>query len=364
MNQNPSHIILSESSLPPKPVDPHGRFVVWALVTAEPGIIYRGKRITVDQDFMDRQVEQFAKMTELGYETPVLREHEHNGENDGDILDYTQHTYEGREVLLAALALNDPEAETKVKSRRFKYVSPSFKSFEDDRGNKFHLALTEISLVSAPHQKRLGSTHILAKETVMDDKKPEETPEEEGPSMAERVAAMEKSVEDIKAAMAEYFKPKDEEPEEEEPKEEEPEMAQMSETDRRVARLEAELEAEKKRRRFADFRSTFQAGAQVTLSENLIEDLFEMSEKAPKVWNTLKGHATAPAAEATEGGKPARRAEFVDWGASLASSEGNGGETVNLSEMDDDALMDELKKKHQGDREKALTEFGIIRYSK
>lgn len=340
-----AEILLAESTLPPKPLDADGRYVAWVRVVQAGPLHYGGRVIQVDDAFLEAQLSQHESLTSDGYKPPVLREHTPNGEREGDVLALARTTVDGKDTLVAAVASSDPDFEAKVKARKIRYFSPSFASFEDERGIKYELVLSELSLVSKPHQKGLGSTHVLAGET-MDYK--EEKPLE-GPSLDDRIARLEAMVEDLVKASA----PKMEEDEEE--SEETPvEMAE-------IVKLRTELEAEKRRRRLADFRSDYKAGATVVLSETLVEDLFELSETKPKAWAALKGSASLPSKGTTA--TPPRRTDFVDWGQALGSSEGNGGGgVVELSELDDDALMDALKEKHKGDRSLALAEFGTLRY--
>ena len=167
----PPRVLLleSSSSLPPKPVDEQGRHVAWVLVTAEPGIWYGDRFISVDRDWIDRQVELNEKLRTVaprgGYRAPLLSEHQRTGERIGDVLELARATVDGAEALVAAVAFSSPDAASKIERQEIKYFSPSFGSVQDSgTGEEYEMVLNEISQVSAPHQKGFGASHVLAKE--------------------------------------------------------------------------------------------------------------------------------------------------------------------------------------------------------
>lgn len=162
-------LLESSSSLPPKPVDEQGRHVAWVLVTAEPGIWYGDRFISVDRDWIDRQVDLNEKLRTVaprgGYRAPLLSEHQRTGERIGDVLELTRATVDGAEALVAAVAFSAPDAASKIDRQEIKYFSPGFGSVQDSgTGEEYTMILNEISQVSSPHQKGFGASHVLAKE--------------------------------------------------------------------------------------------------------------------------------------------------------------------------------------------------------
>jgi len=203
--------------LPSKPKDPAGRLVKWVLLCQEPGFIYGDHKIDIDRSFINRQLAEFERLTSSGYLPPVLREHTRNGERSGDVLELSSVDIDGRAALIGALAFSDDEANDKIKRGELRYISPSFGSLRDDKGQDFDFVLTEVSLVCAPHQKNLkpGSTHILGAEQLEINMSTEEaqaavvveTGEEEEESLLKqleaRMSRLEASLSEIRAALQE-----------------------------------------------------------------------------------------------------------------------------------------------------------------
>lgn len=357
-----STVHLGESpSFPPKPVDPDGRYVAWVLVTSEGVIHYEGQKIAVDDRFLSERVRQHRLLSEDGYAPPVLAEHTADGERRGDILDVRQHTYKGKPALIAAVAFADVDAEDKIRRGAIKYVSPGFKSFTDDKGRDFRFVLAELSLVSAPHQKRLGETHILASEgATMLDKEMGAGVEVEGdkPSPEERLAALERRIVEIGEAVAkvssalemmETMPDEDEgEPDDKKSEDEDPKESAMAQ---RVAKLEAELSEARLNRRRAEFDAAYPVGGNLEITEALRDALFAVSETAPEAFATIKRNVSLAETPA----KPPRRSEIVPWGAAMSEGVPSTGEPKS-----DDELLASLRAQHNTAGE-ALAAFKQIK---
>lgn len=356
-------MILAEApSLPAKPVDALGRPVYWVWLTGAPGFDYRGTPVKVDGRWIDRRIKDFVAMTSRGYRPPVLREHRADGERDGDVLQLARVDGPDGPALIGAVALSDPAAASKVASGRIRYVSPSFGDLRDDSGAEYTFALREVSLVAAPHQKS-GGTHVLASERYGMD---QATKPADGaaPSMEDRVSAMESRLGAMEMGqqrimtMMEKLMPAEPAEDEEVEVEIKPPAGgvAMSEGDKRLATLERELAAERTARRRAEFDARYPVGASIQLSEDVRDQMFALSEAAPKAFTAVAAKATLPTAGAAQ---PPRRSE-IQWGAAQGAASGAAAqpEGIALGELSDDALMEMAEKTAKGgDVEAVLTEY-------
>lgn len=332
-------MLLAESpALPPKPSDDLGRPVYWVWLTGAPGFDYRGDKVPVDRAWIAQRIKDFEAMGARGYRPPVLREHRAEGEREGDVLQLASVNGADGPALIGAVALSDPDAAAKVASGRIRYVSPSFGDLRDDAGAEYTFALREVSLVAAPHQKSGGSHVLASEERGMDPS----TQDGAAPSIEDRVAAIERTMAELKEMMVAKAKPEGEEIEVE-MKTPAPAAVQMSEGDRRLADLERQLAEERTARRRAEFDARYPAGAKIELSEDVRDHMFALSEAAPKAFTAVAAKATLPTAGAA---LPPRRSE-IQWGSALGAAAGSPAtDGVNLSEMSDDDLMAHLSIKH------------------
>ena len=220
-------LVLQMEGLPPHPKDAGGRLVKWVLLAQSPGFVYGDRKFKVDDEFINRQLSDFADLTRGGYRPPLLREHTRNGERSGDVLALSSMTLDGRPALIGAVAFSDPEADDKIKRGEVKYVSPAFGPLQDDEGREYDFVLREVSLVAAPHQKNLssGSSHVLGSEQgdpmstenqpVVEAPAPAVEAEEHKPSMEDRLSNLEKSVAHVLDMMTKMMEHDDKDEDEE-----------------------------------------------------------------------------------------------------------------------------------------------------
>lgn len=343
-------------ALPPKPKDGLGRPVSWVWVTGAPGFDYGGTWHAVDAAWIAARIREHAALTRRGYSVPVLAEHTRDGERRGDVLALAEHGGD----LIAAVAWADPDAPAKIARRQIVYTSPAFGALRDDTGAEYPFALKELSIVSAPHQKR-GATHVLAAET-----EPPMDPNKDAaggatPSMEDRLAALERGQADVTAAIAALAGKIDAmaKPAEVEIEAAAPEMGdkKMSE---REAQLEARLKQLERENARARFDAAYPTGAQVEMSEELRDAMFALSQADRKSFDVLAAKAKRPDANTSI----PRRSE-IQWGVALGESAGRAataaqGAEVNLSEMSDDELMAHLRSKHTNPTD-ALAAFAAAR---
>jgi hypothetical protein len=230
-------------SLPAKPKDPLGRFVVWVALVQSPGFVYEGKPYKVDDAFIQDQIDTYKSLTRADYTAPLLAEHEKDGMRKGDWLALDRVVIDERPTLIGAVAMAIPDAKDKIRRGEIKYFSPSFGKIEDDRGRVFRFAFREGSMTSAPHQKHMtpGETHILGKEqSEMDkDKSTEqEVSTSDAPSLEERMGKLEKQMAEFMAMMEAAMVEDDDEGKEEEG----PQMGESAES-AEVVSLREQVEA-------------------------------------------------------------------------------------------------------------------------
>lgn len=296
---------------PPKPTDALGRYVSWVRVCEGPSFVYGGVTYLVDAAWVAGQVEAWRRLTDGGYLVPLLAGHDAAAtrqERLGDVLELRASTAGSQSVLLAAVAWADPDAEDKIARGAYRYFSPRLSSLTDDKGRTYPLVLVELSVVAAPHQKRMGTTHVVAEETTMDPTAAPANPA--APTIEDRVATIESRLTALEAKLAA-------EPEEvaaaAEPPAADVAMAEQLRT------LRADLATEQRMRRRAEFDARYPAGAVVTLTEELREPLFALREAAVVPLDRVMATAVR-AASGMPGPAPAPRRSEIPWG--LAMGEG------------------------------------------
>jgi len=322
-----------------------------------------GAVVHADRAWMLTRIAEWRRLTSDGYVVPVITGHDPALTRQaalGDVLDLTMVEVNGTLELVATVAWNAPAIPDQIRTREVRYVSPGFKSFRDDRGIDFDLVLAEISIVAAPHQKRMGATHILMSEAVMDPIPGAVAPTEAAaaPTIESRLASVETAISDISAGFAtiqatlgELVAAKVAE----EPTAEEPEpTADLAMAE--VVKLRAALAEANSARRRAEFAARYPAGQVIELGEPEREALFQLSELAPASYAALTARARArEAAAAGAAGQPPRRSE-VQWG--IAMGEPAGVPTPAIES--DGELLTRLRKE-TGSAGAALEQFKRLR---
>jgi hypothetical protein len=284
-----------KGDLPPTPAARSGRTVRWVAVTVEPGFDYGGKFYKVNGKWIKDQIQAYEMLTDGEYTAPVRREHKPEGVRFGDVLSLSSREVEGKGQLIAAVEFSD-RINGLIESGEVKYFSPGFSSIRDERGREFPMVLTEISVVSAPHQKGMGATHVLSGENAMS-------------FSAEQAQELLEMLSEYKAALAELEEDEEKEPEEKEkepeekekePAEKEKEPAEKDEDpDRGMAELKAtlaELKADRERLRVAleaeTFDRKFPVGASVSLTEANKANWFKLAQLDETLFRSLVSGAT------------------------------------------------------------------------
>lgn len=200
--------IATASELPPVPADPFGdRHVSWVELAKAPGFHYGDRYVEVDEDWIAARKAIHSHMVERNFYPPVLIAHEDTGESQGDVIDISSATIDGRLTALAALAWNDPDAAEKIATRRLNSVSVGIYDIQDpDTGEWLDMAVAEVSKTAMPHM--LGGSRILnnqsSKPTEHNMDKPEMTVED-------RLAALEGMIESLSASVKAMMPELDEE---------------------------------------------------------------------------------------------------------------------------------------------------------
>lgn len=113
-----------------------------------------GKTWKIDEEFVKSQILQFQQLTKRGYTPPLLKEHKREGERYGAVVGIGGEMDEnGVWSVDALLEHYELDAWEKVGLGAYDNVSGGWAPLIDDEGKKYEMALTEVSLVAAPHVK-------------------------------------------------------------------------------------------------------------------------------------------------------------------------------------------------------------------
>ncbi|MEO1272288.1 MAG: hypothetical protein AAFX99_29680 [Myxococcota bacterium] len=317
---------LSAEGLPTKPAPTlSGAPVVWVELLDEGKLFYKGREIDIDRSELERQVQVYHEMRSWGYLPPVLSEHQKDGERDGHLLDVRTWDHpDGRRVLIGAVQLNVPDAQSKLDNQQIYYFSPGLGPVEDPKtGKVYPLATREVSRVSAPHRKT--KAHVLGAEQQssptkggdMDHAKEEGSPEQYsmGEKIMEKLAAMEARMNamesSVKSMMEGGHKPHDGQEAdmgEPAPAPEAPASVEASEGQSAVILELQEQLAQLKHERNVATMGVFlgkRQGYAIDLSEADAEAWTTIQAKAPEAFAALKDRArklsTEPKAPAATG---------------------------------------------------------------
>lgn len=144
--------------------DGSGRHLSWVFCIGAPGLHYHGEWIDVDDAWIDERLAHWGLLTAGGYEPPVIREHEPNGERAGSLVALHRYMAPEGPSLAAAVRWSLPDAKEKIERGEIRYFSPGIMALEHSDTGQILYTIRELSMTSCPHQKG-AKTHILAKET-------------------------------------------------------------------------------------------------------------------------------------------------------------------------------------------------------
>jgi hypothetical protein len=209
--------------------DGSGRHLSWIFCIGAPGLFYHGDWIDVDDAWIAERLDHFQLLTAGGYEPPVIREHEPNGERAGSIVALCRYMAPEGPSIAAAVRWSLPDAREKIERGEIRYFSPGIMALEHSDSGEVLYTIRELSMTSCPHQKG-ATTHILAKEAKTDLKENTMDPEQiakieallagieqQNAAINSMRDAMEMATKTMKE-LAESMAPKAEEPKAEEPK--------------------------------------------------------------------------------------------------------------------------------------------------
>lgn len=200
--------------------DGSGRHLSWVFCIGAPGLHYHGEWIDVDDAWIDERLAHWALLTAGGYEPPVIREHEPNGERAGSLVALRRYMAPEGPSIAAAVRWAIPDAREKIERGEIRYFSPGIMALEHSDTGQILYTIRELSMTSCPHQKG-AKTHILAKEATQEtDMDPEQIAkieallagiEQQNAAINSMRDAMEMATKTMKE-LAESMAPKAEEP--------------------------------------------------------------------------------------------------------------------------------------------------------
>lgn len=147
--------------------DGSGRHLSWVFCIGAPGLHYHGEWIDVDDAWIDERLAHWKLLTAGGYEPPVIREHEPNGERAGSLVALRRYMAPEGPSIAAAVRWSLPDAREKIERGEIRYFSPGIMALEHSDTGQILYTIRELSMTSCPHQKG-AKTHILAKETTQE----------------------------------------------------------------------------------------------------------------------------------------------------------------------------------------------------
>lgn len=148
--------------------DHSGRHLSWIFCIGAPGLHYHGEWIDVDDAWIAERLAHYQLLTAGGYEPPVIREHEPNGERAGSIVALCRYMAPEGPSIAAAVRWALPDAREKIERGEIRYFSPGIMALEHSDSGQILYTIRELSLTSCPHQKG-AKTHILAKEAELQE---------------------------------------------------------------------------------------------------------------------------------------------------------------------------------------------------
>jgi len=340
-----------------------------------------GTPVQADKAWMDKRVAEYRRLTSAGYVVPVITGHDAALTDQralGDVLDMTVAEVDGELELVVAVAWNDETVPADIASRKIKYVSPSFSSYTDERGESYVLVLSEVSITARPHRKG-AATHILMSEAVMPDSTvvPDPASAPALPSTEERIVSLEAAITDLTEGFAGLqtmlqdlveAKTDPEEPAETPPANSPPAEAtaapptageiKMAEANAKLnlqlQEAERNLAVAKRAERRASFDLRYPVGAVIEMTEASRDLFFTLAEASPEAINALTIQAVKPGAEGQPAGPPHRSS--VPWGIAM----GESAHTPTPAIESDGELLTRLRKE-TGSAGAALEQFKRLR---
>lgn len=312
----------------PEVQDPDGlgRVVKWVRLLKGPELHYYGMVYDLSKEYMELLVANTLRGNGPDYRTPLIRQHEPDGDRLGDFFQYAviQEPGDAEGVYSlhgACVFLEDVEdVERKVRQGVWSSVSVGIWETEDYRDGKWREMLNEVSLVSMPH---VTDARILNSKSGGQKMDPKEF-------AAAMVAAM------VEAGLVSAA-PAPSEGEEEEVIEEEEEQSPLeaegdhdkmaaSRLERENAKLRAALAANEAKRLKAEsakvFAGAFPVGTLFEVTDANAALLFEVACSNQEAWKAFVGACEPVKAAAAP--TPAKSEDITipnDWGKIVASGE-------------------------------------------
>lgn len=179
--------------------DGSGRHLSWVFCIGAPGLHYHGEWIDVDDAWIAERLAHWSLLTAGGYEPPVIREHEPNGERAGSLVALCRYMAPEGPSIAAAVRWAIPDAREKIERGEIRYFSPGIMALEHSDTGEVLYTIRELSMTSCPHQKG-ARTHILAKETTQEtDMDPEKLAKIE--ALLARIEQQNATIESMRDAM-------------------------------------------------------------------------------------------------------------------------------------------------------------------
>tara|TARA_Y100000593_G_scaffold41303_1_gene79291 strand:+ start:4715 stop:5800 length:1086 start_codon:yes stop_codon:yes gene_type:complete len=125
-----------------------------------PGFSYGGEWVEITEEWIDQRVEDYARVGERGYRSPILREHDFDGAREGKVVELAKEIVEGEPTLAAKLRFVDAEDAAKMRDGRQPYVSVQLADIITDNDDEVDDFVLEVSLVGVPHAMT-AETHVL-----------------------------------------------------------------------------------------------------------------------------------------------------------------------------------------------------------
>ncbi len=359
----------NKDGLPPVPTDPAGRHVSWVVLLSSPHLHYtfagdkKPTKIEVDAAFIARQVKLYATMQGESFTAPVIDGHDEqaNPERRGDVLTLEAWTdpADGALKLIGAVAWVDADAPEKIERGALKYLSGGWGTIRDEDGREIAGVLRHLGVVPLPHQLNIDGgrgRHILNAQ-----------PPNDGADTMDGDLTLEMLAEQLAALSARLDLMQEEsDPEEGDDEESDPADVEMSQpTPEAVALSQRNAELERQ-----NFDLKFPAGAIITLTPEMMDACYTLSNTSPDAFEVLTlaakeppvVQATTPPPAPPKATPPGR---FVQWGVQMANGGGSESEAAPPSAsgdpVDKEVARDALYKMHlsqaNGDGAVAWTNF-------